>query len=538
MNRKFNSRLLLIPLILSLLILAPVGAEAQQRSKSKAKTTQSSSKKKTGSATSKKKAAPAKKSSKKATPKKNTKPETSADVKKRQAETQKEIARTKEEIRKNEAEVKKGLNELSKLRGDIDKAKQQVASASAQVKTLDDQIGSLETEITSSETQLEKMRADYLRAVKKIRESKNTNSDLAFIFSSKNFGEALRRMRYLRQFSDWRKRKSSEIAQRVETLKDQREQLAVARKEKDAALGKEVAARNLLDTRYKQQDALVVDLRKNGKALQSHLAKKQAEANDLRNRISALIAEEQRKAEAERRAREEAERRAEQKRKEEEQQRLLAQQEAEAQKDKKESKKEVAKETKKDKKDKKKDNKKTSNKDYAEARKRKPRSEAPSASSSSTADTKSSAKANAAAASAAGNFAGMRGSLPRPVAGAFRVTSQFGRHSLPELPDVMYDNPGIDAEVPAGSSAQAVYGGKVSGVYVIPGYSTVVIVNHGSYYTVYGNIASPAVKVGDVVKQGQNVGRLAAAEDDPSHSSIHFEVWKNREKLNPLDWIR
>ncbi len=118
------------------------------------------------------------------------------------------------------------------------------------------------------------------------------------------------------------------------------------------------------------------------------------------------------------------------------------------------------------------------------------------------------------------------------------MTSQFGRHSLPELPDVMYDNPGIDAETSAGASAQAVYGGRVSGVYVIPGFSTVVIVNHGNYYTVYGNIASPSVKVGDVVKQGQAIGKLAPSEDDPSHSSIHFEVWKNRDKFNPLDWIR
>ena len=169
-------------------------------------------------------------------------------------------------------------------------------------------------------------------------------------------------------------------------------------------------------------------------------------------------------------------------------------------------------------------------KDYAEARKRKPRGD-----KSSTASKANTAKSSA---SQAGNFAAMRGSLPRPVSGAFRVTSQFGRHSLPELPDVMYDNPGIDAETSAGASAQAVYGGRVSGVYVIPGFSTVVIVNHGNYYTVYGNIASPSVKVGDVVKQGQAVGKLAPSEDDPSHSSIHFEVWKNRDKLNPLDWIR
>ena len=106
------------------------------------------------------------------------------------------------------------------------------------------------------------------------------------------------------------------------------------------------------------------------------------------------------------------------------------------------------------------------------------------------------------------------------------------------MPNVTFDNPGIDAETSAGASALAVYAGKVSGIYVLPGYSTVVIISHGTYYTVYGNIASAAVKVGDNVKQGQSLGKLAPAEDDPAHCSIHFEVWKNREKQNPMAWIK
>lgn len=102
----------------------------------------------------------------------------------------------------------------------------------------------------------------------------------------------------------------------------------------------------------------------------------------------------------------------------------------------------------------------------------------------------------------------------------------------------MYDNPGIDAEVAKGSSAQAIATGKVTGVYVIPGYNTVVIVSHGNYYSVYGNLASPSVSVGQNINQGQVVGTVAAMEDNPSRGSIHFEIWKNREKLNPENWIR
>ena len=132
----------------------------------------------------------------------------------------------------------------------------------------------------------------------------------------------------------------------------------------------------------------------------------------------------------------------------------------------------------------------------------------------------------------------MRGSLPHPAAGEFHITSQFGKHALPDLPDVTYDNPGIDARVAAGTQALAVHAGTVSGVYMIPGFSTVVIVNHGDYYTVYGNIASAAVKIGDRVKSGQALGKLTIDPDNPGHSEIHFEVWKGREKLNPQSWIR
>lgn len=299
----------------------------------------------------------------------------------------------------------------------------------------------------------------------------------------------------------------------------------------------------------------MTDLKKNGSALKSHLAAKQKEANALNSRIAALIAEEQRKAEADRRAREEAERR-----REEQRQAQLAREEAAreqaAEKEEMREKESVtadnstkkkAEPARKRKEKPRKDNdavnkqKKTvknsdaeQSKNYADARKRRPRGAG--SSSGSAASTASSNAPNRS--HGAGGFEKMRGALPRPVSGPFKVTSRFGRHSLPELPDVMYDNPGIDAEVTAGSVAQAVYAGKVSGVYMIPGFSTVVIVSHGNYYTVYGNLSGASVKVGDVVKQGQGLGRIAAGEDDPGKGSIHFEVWKNRDKLDPLGWIK
>lgn len=503
--------------------------------------------------------------------------ETSQDVRRRHEAAQEEISRTKTRIRENEAAVKKNLNELGKLQTDIDNGKKRVAETSAQVGVLRQQIGGLEGQIAKNENELARMRTEYLKAVKAIRAKKKGMSTLAFIFSAGSFSQSMRRMRYLRQFSQWREKQSADIGRQVESLKAQRTQLSRAKQMKDRALGEQVKAQTGLQNQYARQDAIVVELKKNGQTLRSHLVEKQQEANRLKGQVAALIAAEQQRAREEARKREEAERKAEEAARRAEEQRVAEQQARERQeaelrekelaaaetRDKtSESKKKAdqpknvsAKDTRKQTANK---PKKTTHKEtkkverdvpkpqkegdvsYASARKRKPRKPgataqpAPSLSESTAA---SAPKKNAAQA-ASGGFENMRGSLPRPVAGAFRVTSRFGRHALPELPDVVYDNPGIDAEVNQGAAAQAVYAGRVSGVYMVPGYGTVVILNHGNYYTVYGNIAAASVKVGDMVKQGQTVGRVGADEGNPSRGSIHFEVWKNRDKLDPMQWIR
>lgn len=516
--------------------------------------------------------------------------ETSADVQKQAKAVQQEVKQTQEELRQNEASIKRNLSALGKLEEDIKVSKGQIEATSSQIGTLDKKIGTLQTGIAGNERELEKMRSEYLKAVKKMRVARKNTSALAFIFASDNFNQAMRRIRYLRQFGEWKDRQTAAINNKTEQLRQQTTQLSKTRSEKSVALRSQKAAEEKLRKQHASQDAIVAELRKNGEALNAHLAKKRAEAAQLRNRVAALIAEEERQA-AEERARIQAAREEEARRKEqerlqaialaeqkaaEERERVRRQEEREAQlraeRERKlalEKEREIAeaqkrndqervRALKKAEKERKaaeererkaaeerrrkaeeqerkalaeaKKRQEKAEKDYAEARSRAPRANNPAKASSSS--------ASAPAKISGGNFAAMRGNLPKPASGSFRVTSRYGRQSFPDLPDVTFDNTGIDAEVSNGASALAVYPGRVSKMVRMDGYGTVIIVNHGDYYTVYGNLSAPAVKIGDLVKAGQTLGSIAADEDDPSHGSIHFEVWKNKQRQNPLDWIR
>lgn len=507
--------------------------------------------------------------------------ETAADVKKQQASTQQEIKQTREKIRLNEKEIKSKLSELSQIEQKINTGKVKVEDSRNRVEKLQSEINSLQASINVENRQLEKLRAEYLKAVKQMRSKRKSTSRLAFIFSSRNFNEAMRRMRYLRQFGQWRESRAAEIDKRVADLNKRTEQLSQTKANHDKALAENVAAQADLQKQYAVQDAIVMELKKNGQALREHLAKKQSEANVLKNRVAALIAEEQRKAEADRQARAQAEakRKAEQERRRQEEQiaarkaeaerkaaeekklreqKLIADNKPDKQKDskknsetKKQSKPKQDSKSKKESKPKStkpekgksgKTNTQKNSQDtptYAEARGRKPRSQGAenSVETPKTSKTVESAP-GAPKSTSGGNFASHKGALPRPVSGTFRITSRFGSNSLPDMPNVTYDNPGIDAEVARGAAVTSVFEGTVSGVYMVAGYGTVIIVNHNGYYTVYGNLGQANVKVGDKVKQGQTLGRAAEDVDNPGHGMVHFEVWKNREKQDPAAWIR
>lgn len=476
-------------------------------------------------------------------------PKSSAEAKRMQEAAQREIQQTKEKLRLNEQEIKTGLSDLNRLSSEIAAGRTQVQGLQKKVDGLNSEITNLGNEITKNEAELKLMREEYLKAVKKMRLTKKNQSTLAFIFASENFNQAMRRIRYMRQFSAWKERKSADIDNKIDQLGKERETLAKAKDAQTVALGELNRSQALLEENHKKQESLVATLRQNGDALQAHLIVKQKEANRLNETISALIAQEQAKAEAERKAREKAE--AERKAKAEAER--LAREKAEAERKAAAEKaaeekllaennsKKTAEE--KQKKEARKETKKNSEKSARRKSDRREREEdnvkevvkstepVPAVAPKNVEKAAESSKGNI-------NFASLRGTLPRPVDGAWRITNAFGRHSMPELPEVEYDNPGIDAEVATGATVKSVCGGKVSGVYKVAGYGTVVIVNHGDYYTVYGNLASTNVAVGTQVGGGHALGTAGTDPDDPRRGSVHFEVWKGREKQNPSSWIR
>lgn len=137
-----------------------------------------------------------------------------------------------------------------------------------------------------------------------------------------------------------------------------------------------------------------------------------------------------------------------------------------------------------------------------------------------------------------GDFQNNKGRLPVPITGRYSIVGAFGEHAHESLSFVRVNNNGIDIQGQAGAEARAVFGGVVTRIFVVEGYNNSIIIRHGNYLTVYSNITTVYVKSGDRVTAGQLLGKVFADSELGGATLLHFQIWKEKTKLNPQQWIR
>lgn len=414
---------------------------------------------------------------------------TAKSIRKQKQTTQQEINETNKKIKDNTAKIKSSLNDLNLIEADIRAHEKAIKGINKEVNALNRRLKLLQDSIDKGEKRIKSLTDNYARAIRNTQGQGTAFDNLLFIFSAESVRQAHRRMRYLQQFSQWRTKQVDEIRATQEHLKSQQTEVKAIAQKRTEALNKQNREKAELENKRKQQSKVVKSLKKEGKSLRKVLAEKQRKARQLDDALNRLIAEEERKAREEQ-----------------------ARKEAEAKRKAEEAKKKTQ------------DN----------------RTETPSATTKKDApsETKVEPKKAEDIASITGTFESNKGKLMPPVEGSYKIVRPFGRHKHPELKYVQTDNGGIDIEVEAGSNARAIFDGKVTAIFPQDGFNTVVMVRHGNYLTIYVNLSEIFVSNGQMVKANQAIGKIFSDPDDNNRTILHFEVRKEREKLNPQDWLK
>ena len=443
-------------------------------------------------------------------------------LKKKRLTLQEEINTTNKLFLDTKKQTNTFLQRINLINKQIDMRKEMVGIRQNEITALDNQLSELDKEIGNLNIALKQKQDSYAKAIQGMIKSRQTENKLFFILSGKSFGESIRRMQYLKEYSGWQKTQAQEIKQQNKLLAEKKIALDSAKTDKQKALSSLQYEQSKLMDEEKTKKVEMTAVQGKQKELQKILKDKQNQANQLNKQIENLIAEEVVRQERERIAREkeEAERRrkaevaAEKARKEKEAKELAAR-EKEA-KEKARSEKKTKKQTK--------DKKEEAAQPVVTQPKTEP--ETPKETYVASAETFNLSK----------NFIANKGKLPMPVTGSATIISNFGVNKHSEW-NVSTNSNGIDIQGQRNANIRTVFDGEVSKVFSFPGSNTCIIVRHGDYYTFYGNIIELYVKMGDKVKTGQALGKIYT-DSDTGISTMHFQLWQKTTKLNPTPWLK
>ncbi|HNP31894.1 MAG TPA: peptidoglycan DD-metalloendopeptidase family protein [Flavobacterium sp.] len=135
----------------------------------------------------------------------------------------------------------------------------------------------------------------------------------------------------------------------------------------------------------------------------------------------------------------------------------------------------------------------------------------------------------------ANNFRANKGKLPWPVEKGV-VTLPYGDQPHPIYKTLMVHNSGVEITTENGATARAVFGGEVTKVIKLSPLNIAVFIQHGDYFTVYQNLSSVNVSVGDKVSTKETLGRIRT-NGDTGKTVLKFLILQNTTYNNPASWL-
>lgn len=363
------------------------------------------------------------------------------DLEKKVAQLQSEIKTSQNLLKQTSKNKEATLQEIELLQAQIKKRQDLINTYKSQLDALNKEIKSFKKDITNLQGELEKNRKEYADLLVISYRNRNNLNNLLFIFSSQDFNQAIRRLRYIKQFNELLKQKMVDIDNNKTEIKTKIDVSEADKKRIEQLYAQQKKEVEELNKDKKSLNDKVAKLKKDEKKIKNDIAKKEKETKELQARIKRIIEEE------------------------------LAKRRADA-----------------------------------------------------TIDTK-----------LAENFQSNKGKLPWPVASGI-VTKKYGNNPHPTQPKVTVFNNGIDISTDQGANALCVFDGQVSTIFNT-GSTNVVMVRHGTYFTLYANLDKVFVKSGDKVKTGQKIGVIHTGAND-NVTSLHFEVWNDKNNTNPESWLK
>lgn len=211
------------------------------------------------------------------------------DLQRQQRELQQQLEQTSIMLKETKQNESATVNKLNLLNNDIKTRKKLINNIQSEITGINTEITQLDSTLKALEEELKLCREDYARLVRETHYADMQQSQLLFLLSSDDFNQLGRRVRYLQEFSDYRKKqvqRIQELQAEIEAHKNQQQQ---NRDNRTAALTKHKREQEKLTSDERKQKSMLQSLKKQENDLLAKQKEQQKQADALNKQIEDLI---------------------------------------------------------------------------------------------------------------------------------------------------------------------------------------------------------------------------------------------------------
>lgn len=214
------------------------------------------------------------------------------ELEKKKQQLQREIDETNKQLQATSKSKSLTANQVSALKKKIRLRQELIGTINSELEGLSTQIVSTSGEISNLEHKMQQLKDEYANMIRFAQRNQGSYQRMMFVFASNDFNQAYKRLKYLQQYSENRKKQAALIDSTQNTLLSKKQLLEIQKEEKTSLRNSELKQKQTLELDKKEQDKVFANLQDREKKLKKQLSEKQRAKKKLDKAIDDLIRKE------------------------------------------------------------------------------------------------------------------------------------------------------------------------------------------------------------------------------------------------------
>lgn len=207
----------------------------------------------------------------------------------RRKKLNKEIKKINNLLFETKKEKSNALDDLKDLSQKITVRKRLIETIELEAEALSKEIKENKKKIKQNNLELNDLKLDYSEMVFTSYKSKSQESKMLFLLSSKNFFQAYKRIKYIEQYQNFRKKQGERIMSKTKEIKILNDSLRQKQQEKNILIDSEKTEKEKIEKEKEEQETLVTKIKKQEYKYKKQLQKKIREEKLVAKKIDKAI---------------------------------------------------------------------------------------------------------------------------------------------------------------------------------------------------------------------------------------------------------